>query len=615
MKSAVQTGAGLVSACCGFVSALLVVLFAVAPQSVAASQVTVGVYQSPTSQAYYQSVSGRYEPLLQPWREVISQAGNLARELKSEQDLLGFKGGVLVVPSAVALSKGERDALKRFRDGGGSLLVTWALGARDGEGAWAGYAFVDELLGVKVEAEVSKSSEERFLIPFGQSPVNTSLPPGQRLWMPDTTERPLMLRGGQTAAAYMRWERMMSGRKPPAAAIAYDELAGTGKAGVPGARWVMFGFTEAQWGSHPVQMRQFARDALAWLARAGQPQLANWPDGRRAAQIIEMDTEDGFSNAIHFAELMEEVGAKATFYCLTSEARKHPDLMSRLAKNHEIGFHGEVHIGFKGLPLEIQRKRLARMLAEMKSVTGADANGWPLGVGRGFRAPTEGYDDATEVALLELGLDHHVADPNRSDIRLPMLVTPPGATGSNQLVVLPRGQLDDLNYARLGLNAEQVGEALIGEYDLNLAMGGLGLVSVHSQNFNSTDKLLVRPTQSTLMSPATETLLKHVAKQKDRTWLDSSAAISAWWRARSRVKFSQKARANGWEMSFEVAPGSAVTGLTVVVPNAREAARADARWQGGGKAKLEWRRHERFSSSLVLGALEPGKHTLTVSFP
>lgn len=369
MIGLVHLWAEFLSVCRSALPAYSVLAAALLGPSAMAAPASIGLYQSPSSLAYYQSVNGRYQPLLQPWREAIAQAGHSSVDLQSEQELLAFKGGVLVVPSAVALNIGERTALKRFRDAGGSLLVTWALGVRDGNGAWVGYGFVDELLGVKVEAEVARTAEEKFLIPFGQSPINTSVPPGQRLWMPDTTERPLMLRGGQSAAAYMRWDRMVANRKAPAAAMAYDEIPGGGKPGASASRWVMFGFTEAQWGSHPIQMRQFARDALAWLTRSSPPQLSNWPDAHRSAQIIEMDTEDGFANAIHFAELMEGVGAKATFYCLTSEARKHADLVRRLSKHHEIGFHGEVHIGFKGLPLEIQRKRLARMLAEMKGIT------------------------------------------------------------------------------------------------------------------------------------------------------------------------------------------------------------------------------------------------------
>ena len=46
--------------------------------------------------------------------------------------------GVLLLPSVVALSQADRDAIKKFRQRGGSILSTWLTGVRTENGDWVG---------------------------------------------------------------------------------------------------------------------------------------------------------------------------------------------------------------------------------------------------------------------------------------------------------------------------------------------------------------------------------------------------------------------------------------------------------------------------------------------
>ena len=62
---------------------------------------------------------------------------------------------------------------------------------------------------------------------------------------------------------------------------------------------------------------------------------------------------------------------------------------------------------------------------KMFALVGVDE---PAGAGRGFRAPTESYDETTEALLVAMGFEHHAADPQRSEDRLPLLVWPATAT-------------------------------------------------------------------------------------------------------------------------------------------------------------------------------------------
>lgn len=591
---------------------LLALVTALLAPTIVRAEGQIALYASPTTRSHLPGVGGSQDALVGPWRQLLQGRGHVFRELRSPDELAALKPqDVLVLPSAVALSAAERGALLRFRDIGGQILTTWAVGARDAHGQWMGHGFLRELTGVDVTGEVEATSSRRFLIPYGDSAINREVPAGRRIWLGDLAERPLQLKGGVEAAAYLDWSRTVLGVGSHSAAIVYDE------GGPRSARRVVFGYAETAWSFQPADFEALADQALRWLLRRPSVHLAAWPDGRRAAQLIEMDTEEGFANAIHFAELLEQIHARGTFYCLTSEARKHADLMRRLARHHEISFHGEVHFGFKGLPREKQQRRLKRMFDEMRGTFGpaSSAGGWISGVGRGFRAPTESYDDTTEALLLAMGLRHHAADPSRSADRLPLFAG--SADPAQALVVLPRGQLDDLNYMDLKLTPAQVGAALVGEYEFNLRLGGLGLLSVHSQNFADTTQLLNRPTHSTLMTEAMEILTRHIGPRHERAWIATGEAIADWWRQRQRAGLDARMPdANTLELQVTVGGTTPLQGLTVQLGHraAQQPPRLAAATRPGEIAP-QLRPIDRFSTALVFPSLAPGPHRLRLSLP
>jgi hypothetical protein len=186
------------------------------------------------------------------------------------------------------------------------------------------------------------------------------------------------------------------------------------------------------------------------------------------------------------------------------------------------------------------------------------------------------------------------------------------------LVVLPRGQLDDLNYMDLKLTPAQVGAALVGEYEFNLRLGGLGLLSVHSQNFADTDQLLNRPTHSTLMTQAVEILTRHIGPRHEQAWIATGGAIADWWRQRQRARLDARMPdANTLELQVSVSGNAPVSGLTLLVGHrsANQAPRLQASAPPGGTGAAQLRRIDRFSSALVFPALPPGRHSLRLSFP
>ncbi len=590
----------------GLVLGLVLIMLGTSPARAQAAE-PIQLYVSPTTQAYFPTVGGRYEVMVKRWRDLLAAPPFVVRELSRPEELSGLGGGILVLPSAVALSEAERRALLRFRQEGGSILATWATGTRDTEGRWLGFDFVRELMGVTVTGEIGQDAKTRFLIPYGETPLNRTVPAGRRIWLGQLGEKHLQLKGGVEAAAYMDWVRSVFKVGDHPSAIVFDETALS--------RRVMFGFAETAWDFQPDDVRALAADAVRWLRRTPGAQLAAWPRGHRAAQLIEMDTEEGFGNAIHFAEVMESMNAVGTFYGLTSEARKNRPLVRQLAEKHEVGFHGEVHIGFKGLSRDKQQARLDRMMSDMHDILGT-ADGWPRGAGRGFRAPTEAYDDNTETLLKALGFQYHVADPNRNQDRLPMFstatATPDPSAG---LLVLPRTQLDDLNYIQKKLDGEQIGAALIAEYEMNLRMAGLAVESVHSQNFADPESLLGKPLHTSLMTHAVEDLARHIGPRHERVWMAPGGQIAQWWRDRSRAGLSTRTEGAELEIDLKVSGTAPIKGLTVRINHPRENVMPLVQPAGAASPRPEVRRIDRFSSALVFADATPGTHRYRVTFP
>jgi hypothetical protein len=575
----------------------------------------VVLYASPTTRAVTATLGGRYDVLLTPWRQLFAARRIAVQEIADPAALARLSGGVLVLPSAVALSAAERQALLRFRRAGGSILATWAVGVRDEQGRWLGHDFARELLDVRVAGEVDTASQARFLVPFGDLPVNRSVPAGRRIWLGQLAEKPLWLQGGQPAAAYLDWSRTVLREGEYGTAVVYDEDPPASG----GGRRVVFGFAETAWDFQPADVQALAADVLQWLRRQPAAHLAAWPHGRRAAQVIAIDTEEGFGNAAHFARMLDAIGVRGTLYCLTSEARRHGELLRKLVGRHEVAFHGEVHVGFAGLARDKQRHRLQRMLDEMASVLGR-TDGWPSGAGRGFRAPTEGYDATTEALLHEMGLGHHAADPNSSGDRLPHFAprVAPAGEGGRGLVVLPRGQLDDLNYLQMRLSKPQIAAALVGEYEFNLALGGFALLSVHSQSMAHPEQLLAKPLHNSLLYDALQELTRHIARRGERVWVAPAGEMADWWRARARAAVSARARgAANLELVLAVQGDAPVSGLTVLLARPAGGATAVLQSTDEGAPPVpppELRALDRDTMALVFGAVPPGRHVWRVTW-
>ena len=287
---------------------------------------------------------------------------------------------------------------------------------------------------------------------------------------------------------------------------------------------------------------------------------------------------------------------------MTGIALKNREIVEKLAQKHEIGYHAEIRVGFKGKDARAQQERLDTTVSEMREIVGT--RGLPKITG--FRAPTESWDQTTEKLLRKIGVRHHVTGPAASESRVPSFSrSEPALSTEEAIVILPRTQMDDLNYQGLKLSFAKASELLSLDFDYLHEAGALGVLSVHSQNYEPEG----------LMAKLTPPYLKRLQEHREDTWAASGEEIAAWWRARERVVFDPfKSPVSGF--SFEVrAPGN-VKGLTFFVTHPFiDKAPKSVRPTESGSPQPKLVRIDAYRSALIFKeALKAGRYAYSLEF-
>lgn len=502
------------------------------------------LFASPETRAHFQSVGGNYDAILQPWRKFLAARNIRYDEVTSLSDLDRRSSGVIILPSAVVLTPGDRQQLLAFRDRGGSVLATWASGTRAPGGQWVGWDFLENLGDARYVGEIPREAQRVHLVLTGASPLAPEFGPGKRIGTGATSEPVQRFRGNQVAGRHLEWARSSDTEALNEGTVLYSEGA-SGR----GGRAVVLGFSETSWEFQATDMYTLLEGSLAWLRRQPVMVKAAWPQGRAAAQLIEMDTEHDFANAETFSRQLQETSVNGAFYVLTSLAGENKALLQRLAQTHQIGYHGDVHEGFKDQTEVVQEQRFAQMRQQLGAVLGDTATVL------GFRAPGESYDKTTEIVAQKAGLRHHISDAHGSDTTLPFFAPIAGSTLESGLLLLPRTQRDDLLLLRQTQAPETLLQALRQDFDVNRLLGGLGVLSVHTQNFGAQQPL-------PQIMPA---FLRHVKEADASVWTPTPQQMDTWWRDRERLRLVQRVTGARFEFDVSVGGNKPVDGGTFVV--------------------------------------------------
>ena len=565
----------------------LITLGMCSPTAVHAADVYVVVHEK--TRGFFTSNGGSHDLLSNRWRDGLARIGQPVQSASLAQLSKVNQPGVLILPSVFLLDDADRGQIKSLVASGWSILGTWATGSRDGAGGWLGYGFIEETFGAKIVADFdTRKSDGWFLLPDGESPVSFGLAAGERIYIPKISEPILTVTGAGVVARGGEWTRQ-------SALLGVDRSGLVHLAEQGASRRVYWSFPETAWDASREQFDTLLRNSLSWLAREPTIVKSAWPHPYQAAYLVEMDTEDQFQNATHLAELFEARQWTGTFYVLTSLAINHPDVVKRLASKHEIGYHAEVHDGFKGLPIAAQEERLKNMVAQLGTVL---PNSRSL---TGFRAPLESFDANTEIALRRLGFTHHVSSPDSRSSLLPGFSTAEqGLSPDKALVVLPRTQLDDVNFVRMGLSDEvKMQKLLIEGASESIRMRGLGMLSVHTQYFGKNAPL----------TKAMNGFFDFLAASK--AWVASSLQIEEWWRQRERVVLTSTSSAKAITFKLQN-DGAAVRNFKLVLM--APSVSANPKLIGPASTQAVIQRLDNLRWAIVFNQLKQGTQQLTVQF-
>ncbi|TXT35389.1 MAG: hypothetical protein FD135_4945 [Comamonadaceae bacterium] len=309
-----------------WMSWVLMTLLGAASASAAPVQAlsNVYLYESPLTKTFFSANGADYNAMKDRWRTYLRQSTNTFKEVSRTNLLAGLSPGVLVLGSAILLDAQERQAIEAFANAGGSLLITWGSGARDEKGRWTGYSFIEKLLNMKVVGKVALEDNERFVNTFGEGPLSWGLPAGERIFLGEIAETPLRVQAPHLAARYFNWQRFPS-PKNTNGAIAFHEQGLSRRA--------YLGFSEASWDyDERARLPKLFDSMMAWLQHEPALVKAAWPDGELSAQLLEMDTEAKFENAVNFAKELDSANIRGTFYALTSIALPNRAIVEQLVK-------------------------------------------------------------------------------------------------------------------------------------------------------------------------------------------------------------------------------------------------------------------------------------------
>jgi hypothetical protein len=549
------------------------------------------LYNSPSNKAFFETAGLNVANTLRGW-ETFLKKYKFSYTLANELSLIErSSSGLLILPSTVALSAREKQAIIDFRGRGGSILSTWLTGVRDEKGIWQGFDFMEKVLDVKVLGDTSAHKDDIFLLPYGESPVSNVLLAGERVWLERAKHwLPLKLNGRNVAAQIMDWARSFDANKHTGA-IVFDErpLAGSGS-----SRSVSFAYPERLWQTaEPKQLEAIHHNVLTWLLRLPNAYKGAWPVGTHSALLVAVNAAEVISDSdMAVASLMEQNGVRATYYIVSDHMTKSAANLKNLeSRGHEIAFMGDSFTGFKGQPIATQASRLDKT----RKVTQDSQVNVPTAPG--FSAPTESLDKFTKELLLQRGFGHYIDTMESSEARLPFSVPSTNALGST--VVFPRTQRGPEDATEEG-DVEEGIDSFLKEFSLASKMGAVAVIRM--------------PTQSLLSIDDWTKVFNGLKQKGPKTWITTGTNIANWWRERERVKVQLQGKINHSALLINVSGTGPLKEPVVAfinLPSARASISIDRSNPIANKVQIvpvdQWR------AAIVLKDLPAGDHNLTLT--
>ena len=555
---------------------------------------TVHLYASPTTESYLKRGGLDAKNNLRIW-ETFLRKYKIPFQLVTTVDRLeAASSGVLLLPTSVALSAREKQAVVNFRAKGGSVLASWLAGVRGDNGEWLGFGFMESALDVKVVGDTRTEKEDEdpdnFMMPYGDNPITHHLPSGLRVWMEVVKETyPLRLVGRNPAAQIMDWSRTFVPDKA-GTVIVFDEKAqSTGRL----SRSVVLGYPERLWmAGDPKSLEAIAHNALTWLLRQPDVYTSAWPQTYRSAVVFAVDSSDQFAEVdLELANLLKSNGMLATYYTLTEVILKSVPVLKKIqAQGHEIAYLADRFAGFRDQSPSAQAKRLESMRQEMRS------SGLLIAADAGIHPPMDSYDKTTEQLISHNGFGHFVSFTDITDARLPFISTPQGAniSSGSATVVLPRTITDPEVAMEAGDPVDAL-KAFLDELELARKMASLSVLRLAQQSFITKEQW--------------DAIFGYIKSPNNQIWVATAGQVADWWRERERVSFRLETDPTAPLLIVTVkgnAPLKQAVALYVNLPESKSVMRLVS--QAGAENSVKIAAIDAWRSALILKDLAPGTY-------
>lgn len=551
---------------------------------------TVHLYASPTTESYLKSGGLDAKNNLRIWETFLKKYKIPFQLVTSVDRLEAASSGVLLLPTSVALSAREKQAVVTFRAKGGSVLTSWLAGVRGEKGEWLGFGFMENVLDAKVVGDTRAEEEDNFMMPYGDNPITHHLPAGLRVWMEVVKETyPLRLVGRHPAAQIMDWSRTFVPDKT-GTVIVFDEKAqSTGRL----SRSVVLGYPERLWmASDPKSMEAIAHNALTWLLRQPDAYTSAWPQTYRSAVVFAVDSSDEFTPAdLELASLFKNNGMVATYYTLTEIVLKSVPVLKQIqAQGHEVAYLADRFAGFKDQSASAQAKRMDAMRQEMKN------SGLVIAADAGFHPPMDSYDKTTEQLINVNGFGHFVSFTDTTDARLPFIATQQGGNNASatNTVVLPRTLSGPEDAMEAG-DAEEGLKAFLSELELSRKMSALSVLRLAQQAFVSKEQW--------------DDIFSYIKSPNGHIWVATASQVADWWRERERVNFRLESDPAAPLLSVTIkgnTPLKQAVALYINLPESRSVMRLVS--QAGSQNSVKIVPVDAWRSALILKDLAPGTY-------
>lgn len=560
------------------------------------SRVRIVLYRSAATEEFLASVGGNIDTLLRPWRSFADQHSISLAEVRTLEGLQPTDGQVLVLASAVALSDGDRAAVMRFRSAGGSVLTTWATGSRHADGQWAGWSFLEELVGVSVVADMPAGGSDQFMVTQGQGPLTHGLPAGQRVWLGQVAERALIFRGSHVAAHAP--PRVMADR-PGAALLVFQEFAAA-SAGQEHGRVVAWGVPETAWEFQPTDIHTLVSGMLSWLARQPVVVASDWPHAQRAAHsVVLRPGQQSLPEALVVAQQLQHANQPTSLFVASEAALANRDGLQRLRPWLDVGYQGDTLQGFGGQSAAVQQERVARMVQDMRAALGE------AGTLAGFAAAADSQDATTAAQLYAAGVRYRLGVGADATAAMPYFQAIPGERAGQRFVVLPHPGLNlQQRLSLVGGEEAKLLSSLRAEFDAAREQGSLSVLvlDAETERYPGLLQRLVPP------------LAAHWAVNADSVWRASGADIARWWNGKERFQISVRSAGARIELDASVLGDTNYEGAALLVMLPRKGALPQVRALKTGLPVPRVEPLDDFRATLRFGSLAPGNYTYQLTF-